>query len=317
MNDDITTVVSAVPKFSVIIPLYNKAAYIAETIQSVLDQTYSNFELIIIDDGSTDHSASVIQTFDDVRISYFYQKNQGVSTARNYGISLAKGDYIAFLDADDYWFPFFLNEINALTHQFPDEKVFALAIERQFGTQIITPTYSVTHPISCIDYFEGSQHMSLLTTSSTVLQTSIFEEVASFDPKLVTTEDIDLWIRIGLKSLVVFNTKIGVRYIDTPKSLTNSVIPITQKSRYDQFKQQEVFLPFLKLFLNQNRFAMMLESSIQNDRISYTFYKNEIDDTLLNIKQKLLLKCPSQLVRFLFVIKNWLHKNGIHLSIFK
>lgn len=89
---------------SIIIPLYNTEKYIAETIQSVLEQTYTNWELIIIDDGSKDTSSEKVKAFlSDNRIQYFYQNNGGVSLARNNGISKAKGEYIAFLDADDLW----------------------------------------------------------------------------------------------------------------------------------------------------------------------------------------------------------------------
>ena len=91
------------PLVSVIIPAYNASRYIVSTIQSVLNQSYRYLELIIIDDGSKDNTAELVKTFTDERIQYFYQLNQGVSVARNTGISKAKGDFIAFLDADDIW----------------------------------------------------------------------------------------------------------------------------------------------------------------------------------------------------------------------
>jgi len=89
------------PLVSIIMPTYNTEKYIAEAIQSVLVQTYKNFELIIIDDGSNDSTKEIIYSFDDKRIKYTYQENQGVSVARNRGIELSKGEYITFLDADD------------------------------------------------------------------------------------------------------------------------------------------------------------------------------------------------------------------------
>lgn len=101
---------------SIVIPCYNAEKFIAETIQSVLDQTYTCWELIIIDDGSKDSSSKIISSFlSDPRISYFYQENTGVSKARNHGISRVKGVYVAFLDADDVWVPSNLEEkINVL-----------------------------------------------------------------------------------------------------------------------------------------------------------------------------------------------------------
>jgi glycosyltransferase involved in cell wall biosynthesis len=86
-------------------PVYNVEKYVAESIQSVLDQTYSDFELNIVNDGSTDNTANVVRSFQDARIRLITQENKGVSVARNKGIEAALGDYIAFLDGDDLWCP--------------------------------------------------------------------------------------------------------------------------------------------------------------------------------------------------------------------
>ena len=106
--------------FSIIIPLYNKAAYIEKAIRSVMCQTYQEFEVIVVDDGSTDESFAQLSVISQqlsveepdkfIKIKIVQQENQGVSTARNNGVKLAKYDYIAFLDADDWWEPTFLRE---------------------------------------------------------------------------------------------------------------------------------------------------------------------------------------------------------------
>ena len=97
--------------FSVVIPLYNKANYIENTLKSVLDQTFTDYEIIVINDGSTDESEAVVRQFNDKRIQIFHQKNQGVSVTRNLGIEKSTGKLIAFLDADDYWLPNHLQEL--------------------------------------------------------------------------------------------------------------------------------------------------------------------------------------------------------------
>src|SRR5690554_5521626 len=89
--------------FSVVIPLYNKELSISNTIQSVLDQTFQNFEIVIVNDGSTDNSVKEVEKFDDKRIRLIHQENQGVSAARNRGIKEARYEWIAFLDGDDLW----------------------------------------------------------------------------------------------------------------------------------------------------------------------------------------------------------------------
>lgn len=95
-------------EISVVIPLYNKATSITSTIQSVLAQSYPYFEIVIIDDGSTDNSVQIVKLIDDKRIRLISKQNGGVSSARNYGIRMAKYEYLAFLDADDYWEPSYL-----------------------------------------------------------------------------------------------------------------------------------------------------------------------------------------------------------------
>lgn len=100
------------PFFSIILPTYNRAAFIAQAIDSVLNQTYSDFELIIIDDGSKDNTKEVVASFNDERVSYYFQENQERSVARNNGIQKAKGQYICFLDSDDYYLPNHLRVLN-------------------------------------------------------------------------------------------------------------------------------------------------------------------------------------------------------------
>jgi len=94
---------------SVIIPAYNRANIVRETVDSVLRQTYAQFEVIVVDDGSTDNTREVLATYRDPRVRYFYKTNGGLSSARNFGLSAATGEYIAFLDSDDVWRPWKLS----------------------------------------------------------------------------------------------------------------------------------------------------------------------------------------------------------------
>ena len=111
--------------YSIVIPLYNKEKYIARAIKSVLAQTYQEFEIIVINDGCTDNSANEVAMFDDDRIKIINQVNAGVSAARNRGILEAKQSFIAFLDADDEWYPDYLESIANLQGAYPECQVFA------------------------------------------------------------------------------------------------------------------------------------------------------------------------------------------------
>ena len=106
------------PRFSVIIPIYNKEKDVETTIKSVLNQTYIDYEIILVDDGSTDNSLNIVNAIEDDRIQIFTKQNEGVSKTRNYGITKAKAEYIAFLDADDYWYPNHLEILHNLIKKF-------------------------------------------------------------------------------------------------------------------------------------------------------------------------------------------------------
>ena len=130
-------------KFSVVIPVYNKEKYLKETIQSVLNQVDVTFEIILVNDGSTDKSEAIIKDFDNSEINYISQINRGVSAARNTGITAAKYDYIAFLDADDLWDPSYLSSISKLISTFDRQRVFATQCVVETKKQSIAPVYSV------------------------------------------------------------------------------------------------------------------------------------------------------------------------------
>ena len=123
--------------FSVIIPLYNKENYIEETIKSVLNQSFNDFEVIIVDDGSTDDSLKLASQLQNSKITIITQKNQGASVARNRAINAAKGKYIAPLDADDIWHKNHLSELKSLIHSFPNAGLFCNNYEIKLNDNFI------------------------------------------------------------------------------------------------------------------------------------------------------------------------------------
>ena len=114
---------------SVIIPLYNKEDYISTSIKSIFKQSYNDYEIIVVNDGSTDKSVDIVKAFNDERIRIINQKNAGVAAARNKGIEEAKGEYIAFLDADDEWKEDYLATQMELAEKYPQCDVFATNYE--------------------------------------------------------------------------------------------------------------------------------------------------------------------------------------------
>lgn len=184
--------------FSVVIPLYNKEKSIARTIESVLAQTYTDFELIIIDDGSTDDSVIKVAQFTDKRINLIKKDNGGVSSARNEGIRNAQGDYISFLDGDDLWDKSYLEEVQKMTELFPSAGIIGVGLGVSHNGVI-----SFCHP----DFKEGECVLvdvpwklsaTCWTGSSTTIKKTVFNNVGLFDERMAYGEDHDMWWRVLL-----------------------------------------------------------------------------------------------------------------------
>ncbi|KAF2516507.1 glycosyltransferase family A protein [Flavobacterium foetidum] len=306
--------------FSIIIPLYNKENFIESTIKSVLAQSYNDFEIIIVNDGSTDKSEEKIKNFNDNRILYFSKENEGVSSARNYGIEKANSDFIAFLDADDYWYPDFLETIFENQKHFPEQKVFSAAIEFETSKKTIQAQYEIAktaNEVVIVDCFKASLKESVLWTSSSVFHKSVFKEVGNFDPKIKSGQDTDLWIRIGLVYPVVFSRKILARYVHDSASLSKKSDFIYEKMDFTKFETIEKQNPDLKKFLDLNRFSLAVKSKIAGKKELYKKYSRPIDFKNLSLKKKVLLHLPASILRILISFKTFLANIGLSSTVFK
>ncbi|MBF0413346.1 MAG: glycosyltransferase family 2 protein [Desulfamplus sp.] len=205
-------------KFSIVIPLYNKEKEIKRAIDSVLNQTLQEFELIIVDDGSIDKSASIVRQYNDGRIKFIQQKNAGVSAARNTGIANCRNDYIAFLDADDEWKNNHLAIINNLIHHYPDAGVYATLYQvlNSKGRKSI-PKFSSIPPfpwegILLPSYFSAALEGEPVCSSTAVIPKSVLLIVGNFATTTSMGEDKDLWERIAIKYPIAFSNQIGATY---------------------------------------------------------------------------------------------------------
>lgn len=197
--------------FSVVIPLYNKEVSIQTTIQSVLEQTHQDFEIIVIDDGSTDNSAKRVKEIPDSRIKLIQQKNQGVSAARNKGIQEAKYEWIALLDGDDLWKPNHLEENLKMMHKFPDEKVYVTSFK--YSNNQTMYKHNRPSPIFKIEnYFKEALKEKLVWTSIVVIHKSCFNIIGDFNIKLSRGEDLDLWERLAKKFDIIKSDTVTAVY---------------------------------------------------------------------------------------------------------
>lgn len=198
---------------SVIIPLYNKALYIASTLQCVLQQTYTQYEIVVVDDGSTDDGVTKVKSVKDDRIRIVHQKNGGVSAARNRGIAEAHGEYVAFLDADDEWRPDYLQTQMDLVLKYPQCDVFCCNYEFKNAEGKVTPTIIRKLPFSGEDgilsnYFEvaSSSHPPLWTSAVMVCKGAI-QSIGGFPVGIKSGEDLLTWARLAVKYQIAYNKK--------------------------------------------------------------------------------------------------------------
>jgi len=202
-------------KISVVIPLYNKGKYIKRALSSVLSQTFCDFEIVVVDDGSTDKGGEIVEGITDSRIRLLRQQNSGVSAARNAGIKEAKGEWIAFLDADDEWFPDKLKlHWDALRSN--RDLVWAaggfvmanrgkiLRREEKFKDEWFQDDYVIKDALIPMAY---GRHICTITI---MVKRKVLLNIGGFNTSLITGEDRDLWFRLAVKH---------PRMVYVPKSL--------------------------------------------------------------------------------------------------
>lgn len=201
--------------FSIVIPLYNKEQSVANSINSVLSQNFKDFELIIVDDGSTDNSVGVVNNLlksADCKWRLIRKENAGVAAARNVGIKSAIGKYIAFLDADDIWDESYLEYIHELVLEYPDAGIYGVSWSYSMQGTRISPT-SVDGVYARgynINYWKNPFGYS---SSSTVVDKTVFREVGLFDERIKLGEDLDMWYRILLSYKGAYYKRVLAYYV--------------------------------------------------------------------------------------------------------
>lgn len=183
-------------KVSVIIPTYNRARFLKEAIDSVLAQTYQDYELIIVDDGSQDETAQIVKPYQD-KLKYIFVPHQGVSKARNIGIQEAKGEFIAFLDSDDLWLPKKIETQVAFFTFHPDALICQTEeIWIRNGIRVNPKKYHLK-PSGMM--FAQSLRRCLISPSAVMMCKTLFDDIGLFDESMPACEDYDLWLRVTVK----------------------------------------------------------------------------------------------------------------------
>ena len=215
------------PRFSIIVPLYNKAPYVRKALESIVSQTYKDWECIVINDGSSDNSLEVVKNVvDDFKMydlifKIVDQKNAGVAAARNRGVAESHGEYVCFLDADDWWEPTFLEEMDQIIKEYPDAGIYA--------SNYIYYKPGKTHvaldlPRGYMNYPEAYLHSKQMpvTSITTCMPRKVFDEMGGFPAGIKLGEDFLLWAKTALHYKVAFCEK--------PLAYYNNDIPATMRA---------------------------------------------------------------------------------------
>lgn len=225
------------PQFSVVVPLYNKRAYIRRAVDSVLAQTLTDFELIVVDDGSSDKGVEMLDDLEDDRLRIVQQQNEGVGNARNRGMEESIGRWIAFLDADDGWLPGHLEELSRLTTCFPDAGLFSTTCIEMTGSKIPLPAKpKTTSTVFEVDYFlKASSSVGFVNSTSAAISREVFLRIGGFINKQAG-EDLEYWARIALDYSVAVSDRVTCFYFRD----TGGVMSNLEKNLKDQ-QSQRVF----------------------------------------------------------------------------
>lgn len=197
--------------FSVIIPLFNKEKSIKGTLLSVLNQTFSDFEVIVVNDGSSDNSVSEVESLLDSRVKIIHQNNSGVSAARNRGVLEAKYEWIAFIDGDDIWEDYHLEEVTKMMEKFPNNSVYATSFKYSNNKKMFH--HPRTAEIFKIEnYFKEAILEYIICTDVVVIKKDAFLETGGFNNNLSRGEDLDLWARLARKYSIIKSRKVTAIY---------------------------------------------------------------------------------------------------------
>ncbi len=211
------------PTVSVIIPTYQRSHIVSQAINSVLAQTYKDYEIIVVNDGSQDNTPQVLAQFSDTRITAIHQTNQGLSAARNTGIRSARGKYIAFLDDDDLWEPQKLEKQISILEANPNfGLIYSDALFFSDENGLLGSSYNQAFPTPNLQVLWTLFRYNYIPVLTVVVRRNCLDEVGLFDETLRSCEDHDLWLRLIEKFPIYFLNEVLARYRNSSNNLSKN-----------------------------------------------------------------------------------------------
>lgn len=313
--------------FSVVIPLFNKEAFIGRALDSVLKQTVHDLEIIVVDDGSTDGSADLVACVKDQRIRLIRQENAGVSAARNTGIAAASRAWIAFLDADDEWSPDHLQALIALVSHFPDAVAVGTAYHKIDAIGQIEP---LRHPyggspgyFKVEDYFAlSAQYDHPLHSSSAAARKAVLDRIGGFPVGVKAGEDLITWARLALAGEVAFCNQPSAIFYVPDQRMENRQANIRRPAQPDRVGEsleqlyQQHTLPGLRKYIGLwHEIRAMLFLELNERRYAYEELKLSMRYAGFKRKYAMMLMAmlmPSAMRAMLFEKLRNLKKKASH-----
>lgn len=296
---------------SIVIPLYNKEKAIVQTIQSVLNQSYSDFEIVIVDDGSTDNSASVVESFNDTRIKLIRKENGGVCSARNRGIIEAKGELVALLDADDLWDKDYLKEQVQMIEDFPEASMWGINFAEMSDGKLVRKL-ATGLPDGFRGYVEDYYGLKgrisdLFSSSSVVIRKDVFDKVGMFDERIKYAEDNDMWWRVIATHRVAFFDKYMVYYLfdaenralNKPRLLKYFLPYYPEKFMESIFKSNAFFYKWIMCWCAQH----IKKYYFGDDKSQFVDAVNaakKLDYSVIPGKYRLLFRLPLPIAKIMY-----------------
>ncbi|MEC8097771.1 MAG: glycosyltransferase family 2 protein [Bacteroidota bacterium] len=305
-------------RFSVVIPVFNKEKYIKETILSVFNQTYDNYEIIIINDASTDNSLKIIEeVISDKAVIINNKNNLGLSASRNIGFEASSYKYIAFLDGDDVWDKNFLKEINELIINFPKESIFGTYYKENYNGKILYPKINIKEKLLGTkfvvkNFFEANLRRLIITQSCLVFKKNIFDTVGLYNPEITFAEDIDFYIRCFQNFNLAYSYQTyHMQRKMVHKSISNSK---TDNLNYPLLDKYLGVSDELNRFINFYNYCFCRRKKNEGSKKSMIYYRNKIRFRWIGFLKTIVLFLPEFLYTTLLKFKRYLLKKGINIS---
>ena len=308
------------PRFSVIIPLYNKSNYIAEALKSVCSQTFDDFELIIVNDCSTDNSLEIAKKNNDSRITIIeHPQNKGLSASRNTGIQNMNSLYAVFLDADDSWKLTFLEKIDYLIETYPQAALFATNYETLLSEKKkITFTFNITndkkHDI-VENFFKSNLNYTTYIPSGLCVKKDVFDKIGNYNESISYSEDVDFNIRANANfKMAYYNEPLVMYTFDSENQITQKSIKGKVVPDFDYYEKMFPERADIKKYLDFHRYIKAKLFKLSKDTDGYAKMIRNLDFKNLTKTQRILLKSPRIVLLLVKKLKYAFLKLGIDLN---